>query len=1095
MAFPSLAAVAVTSRGTPETSSPVSLPAGVSSGELLLAMVETIFTSDIVWPAGWTELLQEDVGGGRFSIAYRRADGNEGPTVTVTHASALLAGLAYRITNAQDPAVQPPEISAGVAGSDANPNPDSFSPTGGAKDYLWLALEWHLGPNEDVSAYPLNYPLLPTQASAAPLAGGRVSAAGRQLAAAAENPGAFTLTQTADWRAHTIAIHPSGALTAPAAVLQLDAPAATIRFPYQLALATPATLELSAPAAQLVATPRIPEGQSALAAATIHAPVVLVKLTTFSDHGAGSVQAEYFWTAGQNVLYRYQGGPDRSFEDAILRVGTITRKIEHLPNATLMDLRQTGLELVVANEALPAGGTRWSELRTRNLLYARVELSVLLINPARRRPSSPMFDSTLEWDLRDLVGTDHVVWFRGECLHVGPITPTEIPLSFEATEPVLDWPRATAAADCDPRHLGARYPIAIGRAKGLPVVNRKVGWVTTLAAEIPNESATGPFLVTDATGLPDAGSFTLQIGAERVTATKVGLKTISISARAAAGTLGIAHRPSEQLIEVLAESLFVVSGVAAKALDALYVVSPLTGEKVEIRTGFSVALADPTVDTGRTLAVVRFTAQQFGAMIDAMAAVSQQPTLSGGGSADGIPFQAFDAVTPSPYTAEVRAIAQASPNRISVIPSAAIDSYGRVRWTSTAGMPNPNEQVTRFRLRFSLQGFGGDGSPGNQRVTLWCRLESIYGRTFDQLLYSFEQEAAEFGISVETQWFNPGAGGPFAESALTAGQLHFWITDDLGQGQGAWVFPPMIAEVLIDSCEIEVELTPATLSDIAIAAVSLGWGLEFMADVEGAMDASAALVESGPDVIEWLISVFAGLGPGAIERTSFTAAEANLGTHKLAGDLRVLGDTFALVLQGLAFHSRANLAVREAVLGSRYRLLCAAASNAFGTPLRTLTELREQIETRREASEQVTRFLGHYQFESSQLEGRPGPEQARGLVRIDKDANDATAKVATAALTAAEAKYGKRIGEPLSFPLIGDLATAIDVLGYYAFESIADRGRFAVTVPYAEGYDLELGDVVSLIPQGYAGTLKVRVVQLTLHPGEPHVGLVLEEVT
>jgi len=108
--------------------------------------------------------------------------------------------------------------------------------------------------------------------------------------------------------------------------------------------------------------------------------------------------------------------------------------------------------------------------------------------------------------------------------------------------------------------------------------------------------------------------------------------------------------------------------------------------------------------------------------------------------------------------------------------------------------------------------------------------------------------------------------------------------------------------------------------------------------------------------------------------------------------------------------------------------------------------------------------------------------------------NDAGAILPTSALTAAEQRYGRRDGEPLVFPLVVSVATMLDVMAYYAHESIADRGRWSLTVPYHEGYDLDLGSPVAFTPQGYGGPVKARVIQISLHPTEPVVGLICEEV-
>src|SRR4030067_39854 len=63
-----------------------------------------------------------------------------------------------RIPGAEAPTIQPPE-SAGVGGNSISPNPPLLTPTGGAKDYLWIAVETNnqTGTPNPITAFPRSY--------------------------------------------------------------------------------------------------------------------------------------------------------------------------------------------------------------------------------------------------------------------------------------------------------------------------------------------------------------------------------------------------------------------------------------------------------------------------------------------------------------------------------------------------------------------------------------------------------------------------------------------------------------------------------------------------------------------------------------------------------------------------------------------------------------------------------------------------------------------------------------------------------------------------------------------------------------------------
>ena len=220
-AFPQVETTNTSATTTSSTSHTVSLPTGIQSGELLIAMLGGYeFTQsspvDVSWPGGWTEFYEEDASVPNLHLAvagaYRQADGTEGSSITVTtNFSVLAAHNTYRISGAADPADQPPEA-ATIAYTDtaSGIDPPSLTPTGGAKNYLWLAVAgWRrTGVNEIVN--PGSYTGGIEDSSGGSSSGTRLRSLSRQLNAASENPSTFTLDGNSERRVGaTIAVHPA----------------------------------------------------------------------------------------------------------------------------------------------------------------------------------------------------------------------------------------------------------------------------------------------------------------------------------------------------------------------------------------------------------------------------------------------------------------------------------------------------------------------------------------------------------------------------------------------------------------------------------------------------------------------------------------------------------------------------------------------------------------------------------------------------------------------------------------------------------------------------------------------------------------------
>lgn len=219
MAAPVVAGFAITQISAATDPWTVNLPASISAGETLVMFLRgntgnAVFAGGTP-PTGWTALVNgevSDASNDATHVLWREADGAEGATVSVDlSANAKGTAIVVRVTGAEDPSTQAPEISTVAVGTGANGDSGSLTPTGGSKDYLWLVWIGLDGETQTFTA-PTNYTEI-TEANSGtggtPDTNVRSALAERALTAASENPGAFTNSApSTGWTAFTVAVHP-----------------------------------------------------------------------------------------------------------------------------------------------------------------------------------------------------------------------------------------------------------------------------------------------------------------------------------------------------------------------------------------------------------------------------------------------------------------------------------------------------------------------------------------------------------------------------------------------------------------------------------------------------------------------------------------------------------------------------------------------------------------------------------------------------------------------------------------------------------------------------------------------------------------------
>lgn len=207
MAFPTVGATNTYGESSTSTSHAVSLPASISSGDLLVVFTQSqsSATGSI---SGWSVLYQSGyLSEGNAACFYKTATGSEGATATVTTSGSVkLSATTYRISAGTWSGT--PEASTQTTGvSNAVPNPGSLSPSWGKQDTLWLAVAHFDGNGSTVSSYPTNY-TNGINGVATGAASGCTGSAQRQLNATSEDPGNFVMSISADWAAYTVGIRP-----------------------------------------------------------------------------------------------------------------------------------------------------------------------------------------------------------------------------------------------------------------------------------------------------------------------------------------------------------------------------------------------------------------------------------------------------------------------------------------------------------------------------------------------------------------------------------------------------------------------------------------------------------------------------------------------------------------------------------------------------------------------------------------------------------------------------------------------------------------------------------------------------------------------
>lgn len=219
MVFPVVATSATSLEDSSNVSShTVSLPGSIASGDLLIVFFCTDGNPTITFPnegTDWIEIYDRTAvsNAARIKAAWRKAGASEPSTITVTTSNNQRSShIALRITGAEDPTTTAPETGGFGGGNNDSPNVASWSVSGAAKDYLWIASEGH-DRNRTVDSFPSTH----TDNNLSSVGGGANSSgcgvATLEANKTTDDPAVFTISASDEWAAAGIAVHPTGVTT------------------------------------------------------------------------------------------------------------------------------------------------------------------------------------------------------------------------------------------------------------------------------------------------------------------------------------------------------------------------------------------------------------------------------------------------------------------------------------------------------------------------------------------------------------------------------------------------------------------------------------------------------------------------------------------------------------------------------------------------------------------------------------------------------------------------------------------------------------------------------------------------------------------
>ena len=191
--YPVIESTAVyTSAGSAVTTAPISMPAYIITGNLLIMVVKLGSTGTATTPTGWTLLASRSSTGDSY-IYYKISDGTESTSINLTVTSSHVSAITYRISNYEGT----PEAS--FAATNVN-DPPSLTTSWGSTKNLFIAACTTRQSNNAFTVAPTGYSNLLTigNTSSGSTTHVRLATAIKEANSDTDDPAAFTTTGSLD---------------------------------------------------------------------------------------------------------------------------------------------------------------------------------------------------------------------------------------------------------------------------------------------------------------------------------------------------------------------------------------------------------------------------------------------------------------------------------------------------------------------------------------------------------------------------------------------------------------------------------------------------------------------------------------------------------------------------------------------------------------------------------------------------------------------------------------------------------------------------------------------------------------------------------
>ena len=828
--------------------------------------------------------------------------------------------------------------------------------------------------------------------------------------------------------------------------------------------------------------------------------VPLVVLETFSDRDAQAVASTRYWTrTGRRLRYRWDGVTAVTFEPVIDELSPADRGFSHLPDASEFATRAT-LRLEI--ESAPRAGVYlWKALLDENIVGARVTVASLLVDPdvaATDLSVVPGFTTAV-----------HVVRFRGEVTLLSSIRAegTAFSLVVESQETKL------GASVFLPGEISGDLPVILDTAANIELIPTSVRHSGRFVEQVAGVRYS---IILDsgsvAPNLPPDAYFQDWVSPSGVSrdnrwmamtqngARSDGFAYESVTAPGVNGApeIDLAYPEGEDAVAVVDDPVYLPKYAMKWAIAAGYVRN-LTRLRLSSRSarfadsdlvstlGYQWTIKHDETDPNNVVSFLFVTPSgiaafptnylhaelcwhedvffeaDIGSMLDTPAGVFSTAVDVATWPIGNAGF--FTMSRGTGYGANVESARVWSGNVSDADMTAALVA-GYIVVTSTA--PGPIYPLGTACVFKQLGISAGD----------------------KQFEITINFAAGEIG-KVARVWFVPSRhlGGPitagFGDQTVRHG-ARMIEASELSTGDNTFRFHGLVANQAdaIDRLSIFVIWNEDTTNKV----------FSIKANITQRALTEAIVANHPADIVELVVDTYLPSSTLTVDAASFATAKTNTPGIAVTPDL-ALYPSLGEFLAAVGFAGRINFVFAEGSSGTVLKAFAAESDYDFGAVVRAIgSEFTSMIVTLKP----LTEIANHFSWLYNLAEGESPDfiENYLGSLRVTPETNPYSPDVTTLEFTDNEAAFGDRESIAIPIPMIRDETSMLETTGYYVSEALRGQvQRLTCLVPFWVGYDLEPGDILSVLPAWESANQKVRIVRTVFSFNQNGVGLVLESVT